>query len=115
ELAQQAQTHTLPRKPYLAYRVTQTYHTGVCIYFTMGFSGKGLQEPDHIYHQVESSLREAILDNGGSLSHHHGIGKIRRSFLPKIQTDASLQLLRETKRSLDPKNVFAIRNGAIGA
>ncbi|MEC8931563.1 MAG: FAD-binding oxidoreductase, partial [Candidatus Latescibacterota bacterium] len=115
ELAQQAQTHTLPRKPYLAYRVTQTYHTGVCIYFTMGFSGKGLQEPDHIYHQVESSLREAILDNGGSLSHHHGIGKIRRSFLPKIQTDASLQLLRETKRSLDPKNVFAIRNGAIDA
>ena len=115
ELAQQAQTHSLPRKPYLAYRVTQTYHTGVCIYFTMGFSGKGLQEPDHIYHQVESSLREAILDNGGSLSHHHGIGKIRRSFLPKIQTDASLQLLRETKRSLDPKNVFAIRNGAIDA
>ncbi len=113
ELANQAQIHNLPSKPYLAYRVTQTYHTGVCIYFTMGFSGKGLEQPDHIYHQVETSLREAILANGGSLSHHHGIGKIRKSFLPKIQTDASLQLLRETKRALDPGNVFAIRNGGI--
>ena len=115
ELAKQAQVHSLPSKPYLAYRVTQTYHTGVCIYFTMGFSGKSLDQPDEIYHQVEASLREAILENGGSLSHHHGIGKIRKAFLPRIQTDASLHLLRETKRALDPKNVFAIRNGAIDA
>lgn len=115
ELAQLAEKHQLPSKPYLAYRVTQTYHTGVCIYFTMGFSGKGLKEPDHIYHLVESSLRQAILDHGGSLSHHHGVGKIRQSFLPKIQTEASLQVLRETKKALDPKNVFGIRNGAIQA
>ncbi|MBT6146895.1 MAG: FAD-binding protein [Gemmatimonadetes bacterium] len=115
QLAQLAQEHQLPSKPYLAYRVTQTYHTGVCIYFTMGFSGKGLDKPDHVYHLVESSLRQTILDHGGSLSHHHGVGKIRKSFLPDIQTEASLQLLRETKRALDPKNVFGIRNGAIEA
>src|SRR5262249_45060092 len=32
-------------RPYLSYRVTQTYHAGVCIYFTMAFSGSGLANP----------------------------------------------------------------------
>ncbi|MEE2834130.1 MAG: FAD-binding oxidoreductase [Candidatus Latescibacterota bacterium] len=99
--------------PYLAYRVTQTYHTGVCVYFTMGFSGKGLDKPDAVYHEIEASLRQAILDNGGSLSHHHGIGKIRAGFLTRIQSEASLQVVREAKRAMDPDNIFGARNGAL--
>ena len=31
--------------PYLSYRVTQTYHAGVCVYFTMALSGRGLADP----------------------------------------------------------------------
>jgi alkyldihydroxyacetonephosphate synthase len=115
ELAAQCQTHGVRGTPYLAYRVTQTYHTGVCIYFTMGFSGKGLQEPDRVYHDIEASLRRAILDHGGSLSHHHGVGKIRAGFLSRIQTETSLQVFRETKRAIDPDNVFGIGNGALAA
>ncbi|MDA0336923.1 MAG: FAD-binding oxidoreductase [bacterium] len=113
ELHRQCKSRSVRGTPYLSYRVTQTYHTGVCIYFTMGFSGKGLERPDAIYHEIEAKLRQAILDHGGSLSHHHGIGKIRASFLRQIQSEASLQVLRETKRALDPGNVFGVRNGAL--
>ena len=115
KLAEQCRGHGVRGTPYLSYRITQTYHTGVCIYFTMGFSGKGLEAPDRVYHDVEASLRQAILDHGGSLSHHHGVGKIRAAFLPEVQTEASLRILRETKRAMDPDDVFGIANGALAA
>ena len=113
ELAAQCRQHRVSGTPYLSYRITQTYHTGVCIYFTMGFSGKGLESPDAVYHDVEAALREAILDHGGSLSHHHGVGKIRAPFLSRVHSAASLRVLREAKRAMDPDNIFAAGNGAL--
>ena len=111
ELEEQAKTHQIPGNPYLSYRVTQTYHTGVCIYFTMAFYTKGLKDPDKVYHQIELRLRQVILDNGGSLSHHHGIGKIRQEFLPQVHTGNSFHVLHQSKKAMDPNNVFGIRNG----
>ena len=111
ELEEQAKNYHIPGNPYLSYRVTQTYHTGVCIYFTMAFYTKGLKDPDKIYHQIEHRLRQVILDNGGSLSHHHGIGKIRQDFLPQVHTGNSFQVLHQSKKAMDPNNVFGIRNG----
>ena len=110
-LTAQCQTHGIYGKPYLAFRVTQTYPTGVCIYFTMGFSGKGLDNPESVYHQIEQNLRQLILDNGGSLSHHHGVGKIRNSFLAQVQSGNTASVMHQVKRSMDPNNVFAAGNG----
>ncbi len=114
ELDRQLAAHDVEGRPYLTYRVTQTYHTGVCIYFTLAFSGRGLDDPADVYHRIEHALRQAIMDRGGSLSHHHGVGKIRKGFLPQVQTEAGLRMLRETKRAVDPGNVFGARNGAFG-
>lgn len=113
-LFEECEKHGVPGKPYLAYRVTQTYHTGVCIYFTMGFSGQKLDKADEIYHKIEHKLRQVILDNGGSLSHHHGIGKIRQDFLPQVQTENSLEVMRKVKLAMDPNNIFAAGNGPCG-
>ncbi len=101
-------------RPYLSYRVTQTYHAGVCIYFTMALSGRGLADPGGVFHEIEQALRQVILDAGGSLSHHHGVGKIRQMFLPQVHTAAGLDAIRAAKRSVDPRNVFGIGNGACG-
>jgi alkyldihydroxyacetonephosphate synthase len=100
--------------PYLSYRVTQTYHAGVCVYFTMGFSGHGLADITTAFDEIEHGLRQAVLDHGGSLSHHHGVGKIRQAFLPQVHSAAALELIRAAKRAVDPGNVFGIRNGACG-
>ena len=111
ELTDQCDRHNVYGKPYLAYRVTQTYPTGVCIYFTMGFSGKGLDHPEAVYHQIEHRLRQVILDNGGSLSHHHGVGKIRHRFLTQVQSANTANVMHQLKDSIDPNNVFAAGNG----
>ena len=111
-MAEQARAHQIRGNAYLSYRVTQTYHTGVCIYFTMGFSGKGLQDPTQTYHDIEHRLRQTVLDNGGSLSHHHGIGKIRQGFLPQVQTQHSIEVIHQLKKAMDPGNIFGSGNGA---
>jgi alkyldihydroxyacetonephosphate synthase len=101
-------------RPYLSYRVTQTYHAGVCIYFTMALSGRGLADPGGAFHDIEQALRQVILDHGGSLSHHHGVGKIRQRFLPQVHSGAGLEVIRAAKRAVDPGNTFGIGNGACG-
>lgn len=100
--------------PYLSYRVTQTYHAGVCIYFTMALYGRGLADPGGVFHDVEQALRQVLLDHGGSLSHHHGVGKIRQRFLPQVHSSAGLEAIRAAKRGVDPRNIFGIGNGACG-
>ncbi len=100
----------LPGKAYVSPRITQLYHTGVCIYFTHGFSAKGAEAPDRIFATIEHAMRETIMAHGGSISHHHGIGKLRRDFLSQTLTPASVDLLREVKEGVDPDNVFGIAN-----
>ncbi len=114
KLVEQCARHGVPGRPFLSYRVTQTYHTGVCVYFTMGLYGKGLEKPDKVFSQIEHELRQVILDNGGSLSHHHGVGKIRQGFLPQVHTENSIKVLRQLKKAMDPKNIFGVGNGAFG-
>ncbi|WP_374689316.1 FAD-binding oxidoreductase [Promineifilum sp.] len=100
----------LPGRAYVSPRITQVYHTGVCIYFTHGFSAKGADAPDRIFAEIEHAMRETIMAHGGSISHHHGIGKLRRDFLPQTLTPASVELLRDIKAATDPQNVFGVAN-----
>ncbi|MCA9973538.1 MAG: FAD-binding oxidoreductase [Anaerolineales bacterium] len=107
---EQHAAYGLPGRPYVSPRITQLYHTGVCIYFTHGFSTMGVAEPDRIFSEIEHKLRETIIQHGGSISHHHGVGKLRKDFLPDTISDTTIELLREIKQAHDPKNVFGIRN-----
>jgi alkyldihydroxyacetonephosphate synthase len=51
-----------------------------------------------------------VLRSGGSLSHHHGIGKLREQFLPEIMSAPMLEWSRRIKRAVDPDNVFGSAN-----
>jgi len=100
----------LPGKVFVTARVTQVYQTGAAIYFYFGFYYKGVPHPSQVYNELEAIAREEILRSGGSLSHHHGVGKVRRSFLPEVMSPAALEWKRELKRSLDPANIFGSGN-----
>ncbi|XP_033211357.1 alkyldihydroxyacetonephosphate synthase isoform X2 [Belonocnema kinseyi] len=91
-------------------RVTQTYDAGCCIYFYMAFNYQGLADPVGTYEAIEEAAREEILANGGSLSHHHGVGKMRAAWYPEAVGNAGVSLYRAAKVHLDPKNIFAAGN-----
>jgi alkyldihydroxyacetonephosphate synthase len=100
----------LPGKAFVTARITQVYRTGVCIYFYFGFYYKGIPNPHEVYLELENIARDEILKSGGSLSHHHGVGKLRRAFLPRIMSETALHYNRELKKSLDPTNIFGVGN-----
>ncbi|HEX4998013.1 MAG TPA: FAD-linked oxidase C-terminal domain-containing protein, partial [Terriglobia bacterium] len=114
-LVEEYQRRRLPGKPFVTARVTQVYRTGVCIYFYFGFYYKGVSDPQEVYLELENIARDEILNAGGSLSHHHGIGKLRRGFLPRIMSPANQELKRDLKRSLDPENVFGSGNQGLSS
>ncbi|MGQ0540788.1 MAG: FAD-binding oxidoreductase [Blastocatellia bacterium] len=109
-LREEFEKRGLPGKPFVTSRITQVYRTGVAIYFYFGFYYKGVENPSHVYLELENIARAEILRSGGSLSHHHGIGKIRQEFLPEIMSGAALKWKQDIKSSLDPKNVFGVGN-----
>lgn len=104
---------SLPGRPFLCCRVTQLYSDGVCLYFFLCTSFVGTKGEDCIsrFSRLENLARSEILARGGSLSHHHGVGKVRRKFLQNIHSEASHRAIGSIKHALDPNNIFGAQNG----
>jgi len=64
-------------------------------------------DPVKVFEDIEMVAREEILANGGSISHHHGVGKIRqRWWIGRTITSSAALPLIHAKKALDPTNVF---------
>ncbi|WP_437877306.1 FAD-binding oxidoreductase [Sorangium sp. So ce513] len=103
----------LPGRPFFTGRITQVYSTGVAMYFYLGFYAKGVADPVAEYAALEHAAREEILASGGTLSHHHGVGKIRQDFLDEVYSEGARTVVREVKRALDPDNLFGASNHGV--
>jgi alkyldihydroxyacetonephosphate synthase len=105
----------LPGVPFVGCRVTQLYHEGVCLYFYLCMNFEKVGSASQVFSQIERAARSEILLHGGSLSHHHGIGKVRSSFLDEINSPALQGAMKSVKQGMDPDNIFAARNGAFAS
>ncbi|KAL7024101.1 hypothetical protein ACKWTF_012903 [Chironomus riparius] len=92
-------------------RVTQTYDAGACVYFYFGFRwNTECQNPVDLYEEIELMARNEILASGGSISHHHGIGKIRARWYKQSVSSIGVSLYKAAKMELDPRNIFGLNN-----
>jgi len=98
------------QEPFVSSRVTQCYETGCAVYFYFGFLATGLRDCVRTYMEIEEAARDEIIANGGSLSHHHGVGKIRKQWVPETISNVGVDLLKGIKKVLDPNNVFVANN-----
>jgi len=96
--------------PFVSCRVTQTYDTGACVYFYFGFIYRNLPNPLRTYVEIENAARDEILKNGGSLSHHHGIGKLRKQWMQSTVSTVGMKALKGIKDAVDPMNIFGNGN-----
>lgn len=102
----------LPGKPIITCRITQLYDQGVCVYFYFCMNYNNVRDPSAVFAAIETAAREEILEQGGSLSHHHGIGKHRAKFMNKVNSATLTITLENFKAAMDPKNIFGVRNGS---
>lgn len=98
----------LPGQPFITARVTQLYDSGVCVYFYLGIHHGTVAHPTDVYATLEHAARDEILNCGGSLSHHHGVGRLRREFLPRVLSPAARAWDDNIKKAVDPQRLFGV-------
>jgi len=104
-----ALSHGLKREYIFAtFRVTQLYETGgvVYIYYGFNFYGRTTEEAVSIFEGMYHALRTNVISLGGSISHHHGVGKKRRRYMNLVYPEFMMKYLDHTKKFFDPNNVF---------
>jgi len=100
----------LPYRVECSYRVTQVYDTGAAVYFYFGFIFRGVDDPLRKFAEIEAEARDEVLACGGSLSHHHGVGKLRKRWVSPTVSPVGVQVLKSIKQTLDPNNILASQN-----
>ena len=105
--------NNLPGKPFFTSRISKIYHTGVCMYNTIAMSFEGIQNPEDVFTKIEYKMRENFIKNGGSISHHHGVGKLRKDFMSDTISKGSIEMVKGVKRAQDPSNVFGVKNNIV--
>ncbi len=83
-----------PNKVFGTSRITQVYDTGAAVYTYLGLS-YGNMPVDKVvetYDEIEAECRDEIMKCGGSITHHHGVGKIRKRFVKQTMTPLGIEM-----------------------
>jgi alkyldihydroxyacetonephosphate synthase len=83
---------------------SHSYPSGGCLYFT--FAGQvDADRRDAYYRALWDAGQRAVLANGGTLSHHHGVGLNRSRYVAEALGGA-IDVLVATKQALDPHGIL---------
>lgn len=85
----------------LTMRVTHLYPDGCAPYFTViAPSRHGSQVAQ--WHEIKAAAAEAILAAGGTITHHHAVGRDHRPWYDRERPDPFALALRAAKQAVDP-------------
>ena len=85
---------------------SHVYRSGLNLYFTFAVMVGDPARMEATYHDGWRRIMEATDRHGGSLAHHHGIGRVRRDYLTAELGEAGVSLLRQVKATLDPNGIM---------
>jgi len=81
---------------------SHTYRSGINLYFTFAARPDDPAAMPEVYWDCWRRIIEATSAGGGGISHHHGIGRVRRDWLPLEIGGPGVSVLRALKAALDP-------------
>jgi alkyldihydroxyacetonephosphate synthase len=84
--------------------VSHLYPTGAALYFTIAAGSSDDQLGT--WQQVKAGINDAIVEAGGTLSHHHGVGRDHAPWLQQEIGEGGIRLLRAVKLELDPTGIM---------
>jgi alkyldihydroxyacetonephosphate synthase len=89
----------------LACRFTHVYPDGPAPYYT--FAGPGRRGSELAqWDAVKAAAAEAVLDGGGTITHHHAVGRVHRPWYDRQRPEPFAIALRAAKKALDPAGVM---------
>jgi alkyldihydroxyacetonephosphate synthase len=86
-------------------RLTHVYPDGAAPYFTVIAPGRPGSELAQ-WEQVKAAASEALLAAGGTITHHHAVGRDHRPWYDKQRPDVFATALRGAKAAVDPAGVL---------
>jgi len=94
---------------YVMTHVSHAYEHGASLYST--FLGRQVPDPDPLVRQdqwraVKRATTDAIMTAGGTLTHHHGIGRDHAPWLEDEVGPVGMKVLRTLKQTLDPTGIM---------
>ena len=84
--------------------VSHLYPSGASLYFTF----MARQEDDAMaqWRAAKTAASEAIMAGGGTITHHHAIGRDHREWMRAEVGELGLELIRAAKERLDPAGIM---------
>lgn len=85
--------------------LSHVYPDGACLYFTLASACTDDEEAATLHARWWEAGMRACLDVGGSISHHHGVGRAKAAWLAE-ELGGWHETLREVKRAVDPHGIM---------
>jgi alkyldihydroxyacetonephosphate synthase len=86
-------------------RFTHVYPDGPAPYFSFHALGRhGALEPQ--WRQIKSAAADALIAGGGTITHHHAVGRDHRPWYDRQRPGLFAAALRAAKRALDPQGML---------
>lgn len=91
-------------RSYVMCHVSHVYPTGASLYFTVLAGVRA--DPLAVWQRVKARVNDAIIAGGGTISHHHAVGRDHAAWLEQEIGDTGIRILAAIKRELDPAGVL---------
>lgn len=84
--------------------ISHVYPTGASLYFTVVAGQRG--NPIEQWQAAKKAASDAIVANGGTITHHHAVGADHRPWMRDEVGELGVQVLRAVKATLDPAGIL---------
>jgi alkyldihydroxyacetonephosphate synthase len=94
-----------PGAPRVTCRFTHVYPDGPAPYFTVmapAVRGGEVEQWD----EIKAAASEAVIEGGGTITHHHAVGRDHRPWYDRQRPDPFAAALRAAKGELDPTGIL---------
>jgi alkyldihydroxyacetonephosphate synthase len=83
---------------------SHSYPQGTNLYFSFAARPEPEERGEETYLECWRAAMEATLGAGGSIAHHHGIGRVRLPWM-RAELGTGVEVLRAVKHALDPAGI----------
>ena len=84
--------------------ISHVYPTGASLYFTIVAGQRG--DAAEQWRAVKAAACDAIIANGGTITHHHAVGADHRPWMTAEIGELGVAVLRAVKQTLDPTGIL---------
>ncbi len=87
--------------------MSHAYHEGCSIYFTFVGYGRTTVEAEQRYNATWNAAMDAALSVGATLTHHHGVGALKRNFMDR-EHGAARMLFEAARTAVDEDRLLNV-------